>query len=602
MLADGGWRPGLIQMACALACALVLASPAFGSWDSFEIIEWQRRDAAQLKTLRGLGVTAVMVMADRDGTGIPLDRQTPAPRGAGLRWYVENIATDFYASYHRYTPGKLVNWRFIAAQERLRANPGDETALVREPSLLDQVWRERIRARLTKTVQQQKPHQPLYYSLGDETGIADLSAFWDFDLSPASVAGFQKWLRGQYSSLEALNAEWGTAYTRWDSIRPETTRQAMRRGDNNFAAWSDFKAWMDTAFADALRFGTDTIHRANPAALSGIEGAQKPGWGGYDYTKLAHAIDVMEIYDDGENLPIVRSLNPLVIPLITSFSPDPHAIWRGVLRGARGLVLWDEGGRIVAPDGSAGICAPTYAPVFAALRGEIGNRMAGAEPIYDSVAVLYSPVSFRVRWMLDHRRDGDAWMRGSAEADLEDNAWRIALRDYAAALERLGLRPRFISPEQLAASPPPESVLILPHAIALSDQELRSIAAFTRGGRRAIADTPPGAFDEHGRRRAAPSPRVEIAAPGELARAQTLAPAFRVEAPGNDVDTYLFRSQGRRLLALQRHAPEDTSEIVSIDLNGWHARDLVTGRDYGRRTNLTLTLDPITPAFLEIWR
>ena len=92
-----------------LALALLLTSPAHASWDSFQIIEWQARDAARLATLRRLGVTAVAVIADRDGSGTPLDQQTAAPRQAGLRWYVENIATDFYASYHRYTPGREVN-------------------------------------------------------------------------------------------------------------------------------------------------------------------------------------------------------------------------------------------------------------------------------------------------------------------------------------------------------------------------------------------------------------------------------------------------------------------------------------------------------------
>ena len=93
----------------------------------------------------------------------------------------------------------------------------------------------------------------------------------------------------------------------------------MRRTDGNFAAWADFKAWMDVAFADALRRGTDAVHAADPSALAAIEGAQMPGWGGYDYTRLAHAVDVMEVYDAGENLSILRSFNPRLIPLTTSF-------------------------------------------------------------------------------------------------------------------------------------------------------------------------------------------------------------------------------------------------------------------------------------------
>ncbi len=579
----------------------LLASPAHAAWDSFEIIQWQQRDAARLTTLRQLGISAVTVIANRDGSGTPLEQQTAAPRATGLRWYIENIATDFYSPYHQYTRGKPEHWRFLAAQERYRASPDDNTALFRQPPLTDPAWRARIGARLRDTVRDQKRHKPLYYSLGDEAGIGDLSAFWDFDLSPSSVAGFQDWLRSEYKSLDALNAQWGTAHRAWNAIPPETTRQAMRRADDNFSAWNDFKAWMDTSFAQALRFGTDAVHRADPDARAGIEGAQIPGWGGYDYTKLAHAVDVIEIYDDGENLPILRSLNPRVIPLVTSGSATLaalHGLWREVLRGARGLILWDEDDSIVGPDGVPGPRGQAYAPVFAALRGAIGRRMIKAEPLYDSVAILYSPVSFRVRWMLDHRAGGDAWMHRSAEIELGDNAYRAALRDYAAALARMGLRPRFITPEQLAGGPPAERVLILPHALALSEREIRSVTAF-RG--QVIADVPPGQFDGHARRRVAPPVAATLVPPAGLGRVLTLAPPFRVEAPGSDVDTYLFRSHGRRLLALHRRAPGGAAGPVTVHLKGWRARDLVTDRMHDGGP-LSLTLDPVTPVFLEISR
>jgi hypothetical protein len=586
-----------------LVFALILTSPAYASWDSFEIIEWQPRDAARAQTLKRLGVTAVAVIADRDGTGTPLEQQTAAARQTGLRWYIENIATDFYASYHRYTPGRPVNWRFLEAQERYRIDPDDETALFREPSLQDQTWRTRIAGRLTETVTQQKSFRPLYYSLGDETGIADLSAYWDFDHSPQSIAGFRGWLRDQYGSLAALNAEWGTGYTDWNSIDPETTRKVMRRTDENFAPWNDFKAWMDTSFADALRFGTNAVHRADPRALSAIEGVQVPGWGGYDYAKLARAVDVMEIYDGEENLPLVRSINPGVVPLITSFGAAPadlHGIWRSVLRGARGLILWDEDAGIVRPDALPGPRAAAYAPLFAALRGEVGRRLIDAEPVYDPVAILYSPTSFRVNWILDHRRDGDAWMHRSAEVETQDNAWRVSLREYTGALRRMGLHPRFVTEDALARGTLAETVLILPHGIALPDQDVRAIAAFAAKGGRVIADVPPGEFDGHGRRRALPVIPATIVSPHDLPRVLTLTPAFGVE--GNDVETYLFRSKGQRLLALQRGTPGQTAETVTIDLHGRHARDIATGRDYGRQERLTLELDPVAPTLLEIGR
>src|ERR1700722_6738320 len=151
-----------------------------------------------------------------------------------------------------------------------------------------------------------KSMRPIDYSLADEAGIADLAAAWDFDFSPASLAGMREWLRGQYGSLDALNREWGTGFVGWNDVVPITTTSAMREPGENFSRWSDFKAWMDVAYAHALRAGTDAIHAADPTALAAMEGTQPPGWGGYDYSRLAGAVDLMELGNSGDNEAIVR--------------------------------------------------------------------------------------------------------------------------------------------------------------------------------------------------------------------------------------------------------------------------------------------------------
>ena len=348
--------------------------PALGCGD-YQIIEWQQRSVEQLAALKGLGVTAGMVIANRDGTGPTLEHQIAPFLANGMRWHIENIATDYYAPYHRWSSDRPVNWKFTEAQHRYQQNPQDETALWREPSLADPDWQQRVRDRLMAIVRDQARYHPIYYNLGDETGIADLSAFWDFDLSPGSLDGMRDWLRQGYGSLTALNAEWDTHYATWKDVRPETTRQAMRRSDDHFAAWADFKAWMDVAFARSLRMGTDAVHRADPSALAGIEGAQMPGWGGYDYTLLANAVDVMEMYDMGDNVPIALSLNPHLITLTTSFRSGReglHAIWRALLRGSCGLILWDEDDAIVRRDGSIGERGQGYAATFVADGGGYG--------------------------------------------------------------------------------------------------------------------------------------------------------------------------------------------------------------------------------------
>ena len=263
------------------------------------------------------------------------------------------------------------------------------------------------------------------------------------------------WLRGQYASLAALNAEWGSGFAHWEDVVPQGTDAAIARRDGNFASWNDFKAWMDVAFADALRAGTDAVHAADPTARAAIEGAQIPGWGGYDYTRLAGAVDVMEIYEAADNVGIVASLDPALVRLVSSGGgpAEAHDIWHAALLGARGVVLWDPDGAVVAADGTPGPRGIALAPVFAALHGDAGARLLASRPDYAAIGILYSPESERVRWLLDRRQDATRglpnWTTRDAEAEWGDTAPRAARRHAVAALERAGLTPRFLAPAML---------------------------------------------------------------------------------------------------------------------------------------------------------
>ena len=621
------------RLGVVLALLAAFLGPAQAAWDRFRIIEWQQRDPAQLATLRRLGVGAGMVLADRHGGGLDRGAATALHR-AGLRIYVENIATDFYSAYHRYTPSKRPGWRFIALQRRLAADPAATGVFRRHPSLSDPAWRARIARRLAVTVRAARPFRPLFYNLGDETGIADLAAFWDFDTGAASVAGFRRWLRTRYPSLAALNAEWGTAYPRWDDVQPELTAAAMARRDGNYAAWSDFKAWMDVAFARALRAGTAAIHRADPRARSAIEGAQVPGWGGYDYLRLAHSVDVMEIYDGDENLALLRAFAPRVIPLATSGGADPaslHAIWREWLRGVRGLILWDPDQAIVRPDGAPGPAAARYAPLFAALRGPMGRAVLAARPVTDPVALLYSPESFRLSWMLAHRGQGAAWITRTAAEEDQGDAERVALTEDARALRRIGLAPRFLGPAALTSDGLRGiRLLVLPHVLALSRSEASAIRRFVAGGGTVLADVVPGRFDAHGRERRR-SPLAALFATGSLGRGLArllpprdtpgdmprnvawwsaaaaragVRPRFALLGPAQDATLYRFRGARGTILAVQRRFRAGAGrERVCIRLSGpRRVTDLANGKVLGVHRVLRVTLGPVRPEAFALAR
>jgi hypothetical protein len=618
--------------AAAGAAGLTPGAP----WTDYQIIVWQRQTAAGYRALQGIGVTAGAVHRTSSEHPEQLDEAAIAAlRANGMRWYVENIATDFYSAYHRWFPGRPVNWRFREVKRRYEADPLDPAAFIREPSLADRRWRNLVGDRLRRIVRERDRDRPLFYNLADEPGIGDLSIAWDFDYSPASLGGLRRWLQRRYGSLAALNRQWDSRFGDWSAVAPMSTREALARQDQNYSAWMDFKEWMDEAFAEALKAGTDAAHAASPRALTAIEGGQIPGWGGYDYARLAHAVDVMELYDDGGNLEIARALNPDLVLLTTSAeggAREAHRAWRELLRGTRGIILWDAKDELVAADGTPGERARDAAQTFQEIRGGLGALLINSVRETDPIAILYSPASFRLQWLLDWRDRGDAWARRDIESAYEDaSEVRASMMAYARTLERSGLHPRFLSSDDLAKGALTRGkyrALILPHVLSLAPRASAAVRRFAAQGGLVIADVPPGAFDGHGRRlprasltelfpagSAGPRPPRRAAAylpPGDshaLARAlrqHGVVPEIGMETAegaAGDVETFRFRTGGVRLIALQRElsaaaAPRDRVRLT-LPHPAW-VYDLRRHRPLGRHRRLSLSLEPIGPTILAL--
>lgn len=631
--------------------------PSDPGWSDYQVIMWQAQNAGQYAALRDLGFSAGMAYSTSDQE--LLEEMVGPLLQSDLRWYVENIATDFFSTYHRWTPDRPKNWRFLEAKELYKRNPLDIRALLRDPSLSDPAWLQEIRGRLIWTVETYAPYRPLFFNLADEPGIAQTASFWDFDLSEHSLRGMRKWLREQYGDLAALNRQWDSNFTAWDQVVPMTTREAVMREDDNFSAWADFKAWMDVAFAGAIRAGTDAVHEADPTALAAVEGTQIPGWGGYDYTRLATAVDVMEIYDYGENVEIARSLNPALIILATSGGSglrEAYVVWRDLLRGSRGVIFWDDEREVVDPDAGIGERGRQAATWIGKIRGGLGALLIGSRRHVDPIAMLYSPASLRTQWMLDVKPHGQAWSERDVDDEYEDNAIRVSSRRFRRAIEHMGLQHRMISPQQIEAGVLQEQgyrVLILPRAISLSPVEAEQIQRFVAAGGLVVADGEPGLFDQHSRRLPRPlladlfpvgharSPQPTAADLGEgkairldvgalsggetmqllrpILAAAGVEPQYplsrRDGQPVKDVETYVFRNGGVTFLALQRNPPilpaaaadgqaeepERHGEPVVLTLPApSFAYDLLGRKSLGQVNRVEVALDGVEPTIFTL--
>jgi len=633
--------------------ASFIVSPPDNVWSDYQIIMWQRQTPNGYAALKRLGITAGMVQSDRsDKPGSRVLEQIDTMLDVDLGWYLENIATDFYSPYHQWSADRPKNWRLLEAKQRYWANPHDMAALTREPSLSDPEWLGKISDRLIGNVSALRRYRPLFYNLADEPGIADLSAFWDFDLSAPSLAAMREWLKTQYRDLVQLNEEWGSAFPSWDAVVPMMTRDAIKRTDQNFAAWADFKEWMDVAFARALKRGSDAVHAADPDGLSAIEGAQIPGWGGYDYSRLANSLDAMELYGYGDNIEMLRSFNPNAVMLTTSFGggqAEEHRVWRELLRGARGLVVWDDANGFIGKDDAVGDRGREAARYFEEIRGGLGAMLINSRRHIDPIAILDSPASMRIGWLLDHKSKGEAWSRRSASSEYEDNPIRTSVRNYARTIEHMGLQHRFVSNEQVGKGELNAAacrVLILPRTIALSAPVAEAIRDFVKRGGTLIADGDPGIFDEHGKRLATPAlaeifslpgsgaaPRftlgsgqaIHLPAPRPRDRdgAKTLRDIFAAVGieplalpmrtdgqPADDVETYIFENGGVTILALLRDldpasaAPEISrggEEAINLKLpRASEVYDVRSRQALGLTSRLSLKLGPVTPVVLAL--
>ncbi len=480
-----------------------IASPPERAWWDYNIIMWQQHSAAQEATLKTLGI---------DG-GVWVGRNRSFPDfllGNDLRWYAENIATDFYSEYHRYFPDRPVNWKFVEARELYKKDRTSKEPLKRHPSLSDAAWLARVHDRLVETAKFYAPYRPFFYSLGDESGIADLAAFWDFDFSDESLVPMRRWLHERYGTLRALNEQWGTSFPNWNAVMPPTTDEAMKQSGENFSAWSDFKEWMDISYAGALKMGADAIHTVDPEAYIGIGGGQMPGWGGYDYSRIVRSLNAIEPYDIGNNIEIIRSLNPSMVVVTTSFAQGPwekHRVWYELLHGNRGLIIWDDKSAFIGRDGTVGERGREVGPYYNELRGGIGALLINSRRVTDPIAIHYSQPSMRAEWMLAQRTNGESWVTRNSSTEFRDSAFLRRRESWCRLIEDEGLQYNFVSYGEVEEGELLRrgyKVLILPHSSALSPAEAKEIRDFVAQGGTLIADGQPGAFDEHCKRLAKP--------------------------------------------------------------------------------------------------
>ncbi len=526
-------------------CAGAQQTNQLRPWVEYRTIMWigdtAYKQPAKLplffERLRQMGINTAMV--DDDGDPQPVVQNH-------FPYYVENLVNRGlclkFNSQVRDWDGFVNGW--------VKAGR-PKSALVRDYCLDDPKWRSWADEQVRRLAAKNGPFEPVAYNLRDELSVTFSANPFDYDFNPIALAQFRQWLRTQYPNLDALNAEWDTRFSDWESVRPFTTDEIKNRmsgGDAiprgqpdwqslealkfdpltarqspvrwNFSPWADFRAYMDISLAGSLADLRAAAHTADARTPVGIEGTQMPdAFGGYDLWRLSRALDWVEAYDIGDARAIFASFMAGKPILTTVFEADSsHArrrLWHLLLEGDRGCIVWWSEDCIdwSAADYRLTAKARALAPVLGEMTSPLARLFLRAEPARDPVLLLYSQPSIQVDWLLESTVDGSTWVRRFSSFESASNRL-IKTRDaWLKIFEDLGYSPQFVSSQQVEAGALRNlgnAALVLPGAYALSDAEIKELDKFLSVANSEIGpsarhevfwDGAPGLFDQHGKLR-----------------------------------------------------------------------------------------------------
>jgi len=329
-------------------------------------------------------------------------------------------------------------------------------------------------------------------------------SFKDPEPNEECLRRFRKWLKGQYGTLDRLNASWETAYKSWDEVKPLHTED-FKPDRMNLAPWLDFRLFVSKLTIDIDARHSRTLRKAtDPNLYIGIEGIFGLGghmvpYSGFDYAEHARRCFTMIMpYDDEKNS---------VTNLARSFCPGPLSAWDGYSAPKWRYYSKPWWGALHGYWAMSWFCSRTFATSTGCLfpqalwveeatrklRRGAGKLLMTSKMEEPPIVFLYSQPSIYAAWIAGrwvNPRDTHMMNRPSTQRGRE-NLQRL-VNEFC--LQYSYVDETAIQEGALKG----KKLLVLPDSMCMSKKTAEAIEQFVRDGGVVLADLCPALWDEHG--------------------------------------------------------------------------------------------------------
>lgn len=372
---------------------------------------------------------------------------------------------------------------------------------------------------------------PVGYQICDEPGLCRKGEADELDSTPENLAEYRRRMKEKYGSVGHFNRTCGSSYSSFDELRPGLIARA--RAEGRFAEFIEWRNFNTDRWCEVFRLMSDSVKKKDPGARFSIPNTFGQGaLGGNDYWRLLAkaGVDFSQEYTSMVYMGGMENPSPIhdFDEFYRSFAPGMRLWgyvgyvntrsrlmfqpWWFAAHRYGGFTWFAAHGPSVRSDGlraawnlvdvpGNGLTADA-AHLKDALNGSgLLDGMGRLFLEYDwaprKIAVYYSHNSMLVNFCLgSETREGEIGKSGPLHDYFHS---RHCLRYL---LEEMLYQYDFVAPEQVEKGLLSSfQVLFLPGISALSDRETAALKRFLRAGGTIVADSPPGLYDELGRKR-----------------------------------------------------------------------------------------------------